>query len=135
MGDAAIGGVHTNHWSADYKHERNQRFIKSYLAKYGDGPSAYAVANYDAIGLIARAMKDVGGNTSDMLAVSRMMRRGGLASVRGDLKFNVNGFLIQPYYRREVVRGADGKPEIRGADFVFERPDSYGDKCPMDKRI
>ncbi len=135
LGDAAVGDVHTNHWSADFNHERNQRFVKSYVAKYGHMPAAYAAANYDAVGLIARTMKELGGKTDDMLAVSRTMRRGGLASVRGDLKYNVNGFLIQPYYRREVVKGADGKPMIRGADLVFQRADSYGDKCPADKRI
>jgi len=135
IGTAAIGSVQTSHWNPDLPDPRNQAFIKDYVAKYGQLPSIYAVHGYDAARNIARAMKALDGKTGDPLAIAKTMRKQGLDSVRGDLKFNANGFLIQPYWKLAVVAGADGKAIERGQEKVFERPDSFGDKCPPDKRL
>jgi len=55
-------------------------------------------------------------------------------SPRGMIKFNVNGFPIQPYWRLQIVAGSDGKPMIRGGEKVSERKDVHWEKCPADKR-
>ena len=56
-------------------------------------------------------------------------------SPRGMIKFNVNGMLIQPYWRLSVVKGPDGKPMIRGGEKLMERPDSHWENCPADQRL
>ncbi len=135
IGTAAIGSVQTSHWNPDLPDPRNQAFIKEYVAKHGQLPSIYAVHGYDAARNIARAAKALDGKTGDPLAIAKTLRKQGLSSVRGDLKYNSNGFLIQPYWKLEVVAGSDGKAIERGQEKVFERPDSFGDKCPADKRL
>jgi branched-chain amino acid transport system substrate-binding protein len=135
IGDAAIGTLTAGHWNADSTDPRNQAFLKAYLAKYNSLPSFYAVAAYDAVTAIDTGVKAVGGKLDDMTAVARAIRKGTLSSPRGDLKYNFNGFLIQPYYQQEVIKRADGKLWIKGGQEIFTRPDSYGSACPADKRI
>ena len=135
IGAAALGSVQTSHWNPDLPDPRNQVFIKDYSAKYGNLPSIYSVHGYDAARTIATAMKTLGGKLGEPLTIAKTLRQQGLASVRGDLKYNVNGFLIQPYWKLEVVAGADGKVMERGREKVFERPDSFVEKCPKDKQI
>jgi hypothetical protein len=47
----------------------------------------------------------------------------------------VNGFLIQPYWRVEVLKGADGKPVIKAIENLGERKDPHWQKCPAEKRV
>ena len=62
IGDAALGDIHTAHWSPDIPHERAAKFAKSYIAKFGDYPSVLSATNYDAVTLIVRAMTALGGS-------------------------------------------------------------------------
>jgi branched-chain amino acid transport system substrate-binding protein len=135
IGTAAVGSVQTSHWNPDLDNPRNKAFVKTYLAVYGHLPSVFATHGYDAAGLIAATLKRNGGKVGESAALAKAMRQGGLASVRGDLKYNANGFLLQPYWKLEIAAGEDGKPVKRGRDIVFERPDSYWQKCPADRRI
>jgi len=135
IGDAAIGATEAGHWNPDLDNPKNKRFIKDYMAKFGHMPSYFAVQSYDAPELIAKAMKATGGKTGDMAAVARAIRKGTMDSPRGTIKYNVNGMVIQPYWRLNVVKGADGKPVIKGGEKIMERPDSYWEKCPANMRI
>jgi len=135
IGDAAVGTVEVSYWNPESDNPKNRRFVKDYLAKFGHMPSFPSVANYDAVGMIARAMEATKGDLSDMTAVARAIRKSAPETVRGTLKFNVNGFLIQPYWKLTVAAGPDGKPVIKGGAKVFERADSFTDKCPADKRL
>jgi len=135
IGDSALNTVHSNHWDPDSAEPRNQRMVKAYVAKYGAMPSHFVAQAYDAPGAIAAALRAVNGKTDEPAALARAMRRGGLASVRGQLKYNVNGFLVQPHYRRETFKDTEGKLRIRAVAKVFERPDAYGGECPAERRI
>jgi branched-chain amino acid transport system substrate-binding protein len=135
VGDAALNTTHTNHWNPESDDPRNQRMVKAYLAKHNAMPSQFVAQSYDAPGAIAAALRRLGGRTDDPPAIARAIREGGLDSVRGTLKYNVNGFLIQPHYRREVVRGEDGKLRIRAGEKIFEQPDAYSGECPAERRI
>jgi branched-chain amino acid transport system substrate-binding protein len=135
IGEAALGAIQTGHWNPDLDNARNKAFIRGYVAKFNHLPSIYAAHGYDAAALIAATVKASGGKLDDPPALAKAMRKAGLASVRGDLRYNVNGFLIQPYWKVEIVAGPDGKPVKRGRDIVFERPDSYWQKCPAERRI
>ena len=98
-------------------------------------PSDLAIHAYDATTLIANGVRAVGGKVDDAAALVRAMRKGGLSSVRGDLKYNVNGYLIQPFYSRTVIRDADGRLVIKTTGKLSDRRDSYWEKCPADRRI
>ncbi len=135
IGDAAIGTFQTSHWNPDLTNAKNQKFVKDYVAKFGHQPSYFAVQSYDSAAVIARGMQAVGGKTDDMAALAKAIRSGTVDSPRGTLKYNVNGFVIQPYWKLEVIKAADGKPKVRGVEQIFNRPDSYFDKCPASGRL
>lgn len=135
IGDAAIGSTHTGHWNPDLDVPKNKDFVKAYKAKFGIDPSYIAVQSYDSAAAIDRGVRETGGKLNDMAAVARAIRKGTIESPRGTLKFNVNGMLVQPYWRLTVVRGADGKPVIRGGEKIMERPDSHWQQCPPNMRI
>ena len=135
IGDAALGTYTTTNWNADSADPRNQAFLKAYEAKFKSLPSFYALAAYDASTAIDAGIKAVGGKLDDMVAVARAIRTGTLSSPRGDLKYNHNGFLIQPYYEQEPIKQADGKLWLKGGQMIFSRPDFYGDRCPAANRL
>jgi len=135
IGDAALGTYTTTNWDADSSDPRNQAFLKAYAAKFNSLPSTYALAAYDAATAIDTGVKAVGGKLDDMVAVARAIRKGKLSSPRGDLKYNHNGFLIQPYYEQEPVKQADGKLWLKSGQMIFTRPDFYGDRCPAANRL
>jgi branched-chain amino acid transport system substrate-binding protein len=136
LGDAAIGAVEASHWNRDLDNPINRRFVKDYIAKFEHAPAFIAVHAYDAVGLIAKGVAATGGRVDDMVAVSRAIRTGTIDSPRGTLHFNTNGFVIQPFWRVSIVRGADGKPIARGGEKILdERPDRYAEKCPPQMRV
>ena len=61
------------------------------------------------------------------------MPKNGLNSLRGPLKYNVCGFLIEPWYKRIVLLEA-GKPQIKAAGVVMAHRDYYWRKCPRRER-
>ncbi len=134
IGDAALGAVMADHWNSELPNERNQRFIKDHIAKFGAHPSHFTVTAYDAVAPLARGLAAVKGKLDDLPALARAIRTGPFESVRGDLKFNVNGFPIQPFWKLQVVKGPDGKPFFKGIEKIIEQPDSYADKCPANMR-
>ena len=134
IGAAAVGSVQTSHWNPNDTNPRNQAFVREYTAKFNQLPSIYAVQGYDPARAIAAAMKTLNGKIDDTAAIARAIRKNGLESVRGALKYNFNGFLIQPYWKLEVV-AADGKVMERGLDKVLERPDSFAERCPVANRL
>ena len=91
--------------------------------------------SYDAAAVIDRGVRETGGKLDDMAAVARAIRKGTVDSPRGTLKFNVNGMLIQSYWRLTVVKGPEGRPIIRGGEQILERPDSHWEQCPSNMRI
>jgi branched-chain amino acid transport system substrate-binding protein len=135
IGEAALGATEASHWNPDTDNALNKKFVKDYVAKFGHNPSYFAVQSYDAPGLIAKGLKATGGKTDDMAAMAKAIRKGTMDSPRGSIKFNVNGMLIQPYWRINVVKGADGKPTLKGGEQIMMKPDAYWEKCPANMRI
>ncbi len=132
MGDAAVGSFHTNYWSADLKNAANQKFVKAFKAKYGYMPSNFAAQAYDAPFLIDSAVRAVGGNLKDRDGIRNAMRKADYASTRGKYTYNINHHPIQNYYKREVIKGADGKPTIVNRGIVLKNhKDAYYKQCKM----
>ncbi len=69
-----------------------------------------------------------------MPELARTMGKSTLDWPRGTLRYNFNGFLIEPFWGI-TVESADGKPFLKAGEKIIERPDSYGPECPADKRI
>ena len=133
IGKAAVGTYHTLHWAPNLNNPRNAQFVRGFRAKFKRTPDMFAVQAYDGARLVADGLRRVKGNTSDTFAIVKAMRSGGMNSARGPLKYNVNGFLIEPWYKRIVVMEA-GKPEIKVAGVVMKHRDSYWRKCPRRER-
>jgi branched-chain amino acid transport system substrate-binding protein len=135
IGDAAIGSFHALNWNTDLDNPANKRFVKDDVAKYGQKPSNYAAQGYDAARIIAATMRAMNGKFEDSLAIMKTMRKVKYDSVRGPYTYNVNGIPIQNYYKQEVIRGADGKPDIVTRGVINANyKDSYWEKCPADRR-
>jgi branched-chain amino acid transport system substrate-binding protein len=135
IGDAAVGSFHALHWNTDIKNPTNERFVKDFVAKHGQKPSNYAAQGYDGARILAATMKTMGGKFADSLAIMKAMRKVKFDSLRGSYSYNVNGMPIQTFYKQEVVKGADGKPDIVTRGVIFaDYKDAYWEKCPADKR-
>ena len=63
------------------------------------------------------------------------MRLAPLGSVRGTLKFNVNGYPIQPFYKAVVVKAGDGKLGLKIEGKIWEHGDTNAEKCPADRQV
>jgi branched-chain amino acid transport system substrate-binding protein len=135
IGEAGIGATEVSEWNPDGDNEKNNRFKKDYVAKFNQSPSYYAVGAYDSAIAIANGMRATGGKHDDMAAVARAIRKAPFVSPRGTLRFNVNGFLVQPYWRLEVLKGSDGAVVIRGREKLMEAPDVHWPQCPEKSRI
>ena len=136
IGEAAIGTFHTNYWDITGTGAVNQRFIKEFVAKNGTIPSHFAAQAYDGPRLIAAALKAAGGKFQDPLAFMKVLRHTPYESIRGAYTYNVNGFPIENFYKREVVKGADGKPQIVTRGIVFkDNKDPYWQDCPAANRL
>jgi len=130
IGKAAVGTFHTLHWGPNIDNPRNKEFMKAFMAKNKRIPDMFALQAYDGARKIADGLRGVKGNFKNLKNLVKTMRAQGLNSVRGQLKYNVNGFLIQPWYKRSVVLDAKGVPQIQVNQMVSFRPDSFGSKCP-----
>ncbi|MBL8663431.1 MAG: ABC transporter substrate-binding protein [Candidatus Odyssella sp.] len=136
VGEAAIGTFHTNYWDITSDRPANQRFVKEFLAKNGTMPSHFAAQAYDGPRLIAAALKATGGKFDDPVAFVKAMRHTRYESIRGAYAYNVNGFPIQNFYKREVVKGPDGKPQIVTRGVVYkDHKDPYWEECPAANRL
>ncbi len=135
IGKAAIGTYHTNYWAADDPRPSNQKFWKSYIAKHKKPPSHFAAQAYDGPRLIAAALKKQGGFDGNTLKLNKTMRKVKYDSIRGPYTYNVNGFSIQNFYKREVIAGPGGKPMIVTRTIVFRNHrDAYWRQCKRSER-
>lgn len=92
--DAANNVIFTIPWSADFESKRNVAFMSEYEAKYKLKPNHFAALGYDALFVIAEALRKLprGGD----LATSRSQLRDVLVDVKyegatGKMKFVRNG--------------------------------------------
>ena len=123
--DAAVGMFGGSNWAPDLNNPQNKKFVASYEAAYNSVPGSYAMQGYDTASLIDSAVKAVKGDLSNKDAVAAALKKADFTSLRGNFKFNVNGFPIQDFYLTKVAKRADGKFETEIVQKVFE---NYGDR-------
>ena len=123
--DAAVGMFGGADWAPDLNNPQSKKFVASYEAAYNSVPGTYAMQGYDAALLIDSAVKAVKGDLANKDAVAAALKKTDFTSLRGNFKFNVNGYPIQDFYLTKVAKRADGKFETEIVQKVFE---NYGDR-------
>ena len=127
--DAAVGMFGGADWAPDLDNPQSKKFVASYEAAYNSVPGTYAMQGYDAALLIDSAVKAVKGDLTNKDAVAAALKKADFTSLRGNFKFNVNGYPIQDFYLTKVAKRADGKFQTEIVQKVFE---NYGDRYAKD---
>src|SRR5881227_406833 len=127
--DAAVGMFGGANWAPDMDNPQSKKFVAAYEAAYNSVPGTYAMQGYDTAMLIDSAVKAVKGDLKNKEAVSAALRKAEFTSLRGDFKFNVNGYPIQNFYLTKVAKRADGKFQTEIVEKVFS---NYGDRYAKD---
>ena len=130
--ESVLGSRTTQEWDPSLDNAANKRFVSDFKKKYGHYPSYYGAQSYDAIMLIASAVKATGGNMADKDAVRKALKSANYDSVRGKYTYGNNNFPIQNFYLREVVKDSDDVWTTKVVDTVYRNhQDSYAAECEM----
>jgi len=127
--DAAIGMFGGANWAPNMDNPQNKKFVAGFEGAYNIVPGTYAMQGYDTAMLIDSAVKALKGDLTNKDAVSAALKKADFTSLRGDFKFNVNGYPIQNFYLTKVAKRADGKFQTEIVEKVF---DNYGDRYAKD---
>ena len=128
--DAAVGMFGGADWAPDLDNPQSKKFVAGYEAAYNGVPGTYAMQGYDTALLIDSAVKAVKGDLANKDAVAAALKTADFKSLRGNFKFNVNGYPIQDFYLTKVAKRADGKFETEIVQKVFENnADRYAKEC------
>src|SRR3982751_521627 len=127
--DAAVGMFGGSNWAPDLDNPQNRKFVTAYEAAYNSVPGTYAFQAYDAAMLIDSAVKALKGDLSNKEALIAAIKKADFTSLRGNFKFNTNGYPIQDFYLTKVAKRADGKFQTEIVQKVFE---NYGDRYAKD---
>jgi len=128
--DAAVGMFGGADWAPDLNNPQSKKFVAAYEAAYNIVPGTYAIQGYDTAMLIDSAVKAVKGDLANKDAVAAALKKADFKSLRGNFKFNINGYPIQDFYLTKVAKRADGKFQTEIVQKVFENyGDSYAKDC------
>src|SRR5258708_1156019 len=127
--DAAVGMFGGANWAPNLDNPQSKKFVASYEGAYNSVPGTYAMQGYDAAMLIDSAVKAVKGDLGNKDAVAAALKKADFTSLRGDFKFNTNGYPIQNFYLTKVAKRPDGKFQTEIVEKVFE---NYGDRYAKD---
>src|SRR4051794_3536944 len=127
--DAAIGMFGGANWAPNMDNPQTRKFVAAYEAAYNSVPGTYAMQGYDTAVLIDSAVKAVKGDLSNKDAVSAALKKADFTSLRGEFKFNVNGYPIQNFYLTKVAKRPDEKSQTEIVEKVFS---DYGDRHAKD---
>lgn len=130
--ETALGVASGTFWGPDFNNPVNKKFVADFEKKYKRIPSQYAAQAYDSALLINSALKKTGGKVSDKQALTKALRAADFQSLRGNLKFNKNGFPIQDMYMFEVAKDGQGRVSLKTiAKPLTNHPDAYVGQCPL----
>lgn len=110
-------------WSIQSKHQANQDFVKAYQAKYNTSPDQFAAQAYDALYIVAEALKGVklsGNIQKDRLAIQAALPSVTRDGVTGPFKFR------QAEGRGKAPGGYDAEQqpvvmETKGTQYVIQQ--------------
>ena len=130
--DDAIGVISGTFWGPDFANPVSRKFVDDFEKKFNRIPSQYAAQSYDAALLLDSAIAKVGGKVEDKKAFMAALRAADFKSVRGDFKFNNNGFPIQDQHIFEVAKDAKGRVSLKTiATPLKNHEDAYHQLCML----
>ncbi len=130
--DDALGVISGTFWGPDFNNPVNRKFVVVFEKKFNRIPSQYAAQSYDAALLLDSAIRKVKGNVGDKKAFMAALKAADFKSVRGDFKFNNNGFPIQDQHVFEVAKDAKGRVSLKTiATPLKAHRDAYYTQCPL----
>jgi branched-chain amino acid transport system substrate-binding protein len=130
--DDALGVISGTFWGPDFNNPASRKFVDDFEKKYNRIPSQYAAQSYDAALLLDSAIGKVKGNVADKKAFQAALRAADFKSVRGNFKFNNNGFPIQDQYIFEVAKDAKGRVSLKTvATPLKDHKDAYYTQCKL----
>jgi branched-chain amino acid transport system substrate-binding protein len=103
-GAAVEGTIVTSSFHPDEARPQVREFVAAFRARYGADPDPAAAAGYDAVRLLAHAMRRAGGPDPDAVARELHALRG-WQGVRGPVSYDAHGNLVEPHLVNLVVRG------------------------------
>ncbi len=128
--DAALGVVMGAQWGPDTNNAANREFTAAFEKRYGRIASQYAAQGYDAAQMIDSALRRAGANATDRNALRDALKSAEFSSVRGNLRFNRNGFPIQDMSVYEVAKDGQGRVSLKTmATPLKNHPDPYVGEC------
>jgi branched-chain amino acid transport system substrate-binding protein len=128
----ALGVISGTFWGPDFNNPANRKFVDDFEKKYNRIPSQYAAQSYDAALLLDSAIAKVKGNVADKKAFQAALRAADFKSVRGNFKFNNNGFPIQDQSIFEVAKDAKGRVSLKTiATPLKDHKDAYYTQCKL----
>ncbi len=127
--DAAVGMFGGADWAPNMDNPQSKKFVAGFEAAYNIVPGTYAMQGYDTALLIDSAVKALKGDLTNKDSVSAALKKADFTSLRGDFKFNANGYPIQNFYLTKVAKRADGKFQTEIVEKVFT---NYGDRYAKD---
>ncbi|MFM7332204.1 MAG: ABC transporter substrate-binding protein [Brachymonas sp.] len=129
----ALGAMTGTFWGPDFKNPVSQKFVADFRKKHNRIPSQYAAQAYDAALLINSALTKTKGNAKDKAALRTALRAADFKSLRGNFKFNKNGFPIQDMHVFQVIT-SDMPGEVTlgtVATPLKNHSDAYAANCPL----
>ena len=130
--DDALGVISGTFWGPDFNNPANRKFVDDFEKKYNRIPSQYAAQSYDAALLLDSAIGKVKGNVADKKAFQAALKAADFKSVRGNFKFNTNGFPIQDQYVFEVAKDAKGRVSLKTIGSPLkDHKDAYHTQCKL----
>ena len=132
QGDAALGWYSAAPWAPNMDNPVNKRFVADYDAEYKGLPATYAAQAYDAASLLAGALKQTGGDTTDKAKLRAALQAAPFESVRGPFRFGVNHYPVQDFYLLKVVKRPDGRLWTQTERRVLTQDvDPFASECHM----
>lgn len=109
MGSIANGVYVSSAWLPDQAAEASQQFVQAYHERYGTDPDQFAAMTYDAVRLLAQAIRAVGPDRAAIRSYLAQVGRGRPAfqGVSGTISFDEHGDVVNKNVVVGVIR--DGK--------------------------
>jgi len=134
VGASMVGLFNASSYAHDLPVAANQKFVAEFRKAYnGRYPSLYAAFAYDVVMNMDAAVKQLGGKVSDKPALAKALKTAAFDSVRGPVKYGNNQFLIQDYYLRKIVQGADGRVtnQLQPGKVLTAHQDAFAAQCAL----
>ena len=130
--EVALGVMAGTFWGPDFNNPVSQKFVADFRKKYNRIPSQYAAQAYDSALLLDSALKKTGGKVNDRKALQAAIRAADFKSLRGNFRFNKNGYPIQDFYAFEVARDATGEVSLKTLGVSLRNhQDAYVKDCKL----